>query len=110
MSDTRADGGSWSPVVETTSSAYRGVRDHWIHVCKGVWYAAPAVGENRWRRSRSATPHAGVADADRVGAECAQARHPAIGLGGDPIMDEDYRFLNVWAPVAGAESPRPVIV
>ncbi len=63
MSDTQSGGGSSSPVVETTSGAYRGVRDHWIHVWKGIRYAAPPVGENRWRRARPAIPHAGVVDA-----------------------------------------------
>lgn len=110
MSDTQSGGGCSSPVVETTSGAYRGVRDHWIHVWKGIRYAAPPVGENRWCRARPAIPHAGVVDADRFGAVCPQARNPAIGLGSNPVMDEDCLFLNVWAPVAGADSPRPVIV
>ncbi|MGC5247850.1 carboxylesterase/lipase family protein [Gordonia sp. DT219] len=99
-----------SPVVETTSGPYRGVHDGSLGVWKGMRYAAPPIGENRWRRARPVTAHTGIVDADHFGAVCPQARNPAIGLGSQVVMDEDCLFLNVWAPSARTDGPRPVIV
>jgi para-nitrobenzyl esterase len=97
-------------IVETTSGPYRGVRAGAVDVWRGMRYAAPPVGENRWRRARPVDAHTEVLDADRFGAVCPQQRHPVIVFGDDPVMDEDCLFLNVWAPVAPSDSPRPVMV
>lgn len=76
---------------------------------KGLPYAAPPVGERRWRPPAPASDWSGVRDAKDYGAICIQP--PANGDPGvGPLpMSEDCLTLNVWAPVQRAE-PLPVMV
>lgn len=76
---------------------------------KGLPYAAPPVGNQRWRPPHPAQPWTGPRDASRLGAICIQP--PANGDNGvGPLpMSEDCLTVNVWAPVERAE-PVPVMV
>ena len=76
---------------------------------RGVPYAAPPVGDLRWRSTRPAPPWSGVRDATAFGPIPPQAisaeRLAKRGL----TMSEDCLSLNVWTPaVDGAR--RPVVV
>ncbi len=64
---------------------------------KGVPYAAPPVGDLRWRPPAAVVPWEGVRDATAPGAICVQ------GGGGEVTQDEDCLFLNVWAPAQASE-------
>lgn len=68
---------------------------------KGVPFAAPPVGELRWRAPAPVVPWQGVRVADTTGSACPQ-RGPAP-------QNEDCLFLNVWAPRSAAR-PLPVMV
>lgn len=100
------------PVVPTGHGPVRGTAGPAIDVWKGIRYAAPPVGDLRWRRARPPEPHDGVVDADAFGAVCRQERNPAILLRKDVRMDEDCLFLDVWSPSgAAADAARfPVMV
>ncbi len=76
---------------------------------KGLPYAAPPVGDLRWRSPRSPAPWSEPRDASQVGAICIQP--PANGDNGvGPLpMSEDCLTLNVWAP-AEREGSLPVMV
>ena len=76
---------------------------------KGLPYAAPPMGNRRWRPPHPAQPWTGPRDASRLGAICVQP--PANGDNGvGPLpMSEDCLTLNVWTPVA-REAPVPVMV
>src|SRR5688572_20028863 len=63
-------------VAGTMGSTQPGVR-----VFKGIPYAAPPLGENRWRAPKPATAWDGVRKDDAFGAPCA-AGGPAGGRGG----------------------------
>lgn len=75
---------------------------------QGIPYAAPPVGDLRWRPPAPPARWSGVRPADRPGAICIQP--PANGDPGvGPLpMSEDCLTLNVWAP-DGAER-LPVMV
>ena len=63
----------------------------------GIPYAAPPVGDLRWRPPQPAARWEGVRAADQVGAACIQAA--LGGLGGSHLpQSEDCLTLNVWAP------------
>ncbi len=76
---------------------------------KGLPYAAPPVGELRWRAPRPAEPWSTPRDASRLGAICIQP--PANGDNGvGPLpMSEDCLTLNVWTPVERGGEPLPVM-
>jgi len=76
---------------------------------KGLPYAAPPIGERRWRPPGPVQDWEGVRDATTYGALCIQP--PANGDPGvGPLpMSEDCLTLNVWAPVERS-GPLPVMV
>ena len=84
-------------LVQGTGTAVAGVV-----AFKGIPFAAPPVGDLRWRPPAAVVPWEGVRDAGEAGAICVQ------GGGQGVEQSEDCLFLNVWAPVETAE-PRPVL-
>lgn len=79
----------------------------------GIPFAAPPVGELRFRRPRPPAPWEGELDCTdaREGrrASPVQAVYPGQDLGPGGHVDEDCLVANVWAPPAGAP-PAPVMV
>lgn len=86
-----------------------------VAVFKGVPFAAPPIGELRWRAPQPPAPWPGVRKADAFGANCMQtivdARKPwtyeFMAHGG---TSEDCLYLNVWTPAKSAGERRPVLV
>jgi para-nitrobenzyl esterase len=66
---------------------------------KGIPFAAPPVGPNRWRPPQPVTPWKDVRAASAFGADCMQNPFPgdAAPLGVPPA--EDCLYINVWSPV-----------
>jgi len=74
---------------------------------KGIPYAAPPVGDLRWREPQPAAKWDGVRKADNFGATCTQ---PPSFSGKQPAtMSEDCLFLNVWAPAKITDDKRAVL-
>jgi len=88
-----------------------GVVEDGVRVFKGLPFAAPPVGELRWRPPQPVVPWAGVRRADTFGPQCPQLPYPA----GSPYTfdraptSEDCLYLNVWT-TAGAHERQPVMV
>ena len=93
--------------VRTESGLVRGVpgRDPSVTVYKGVPYAAPPVGDLRWRAPQPPLAWEGVRKADTFGSSCPQTR-PRPG----EAISEDCLFLNIWTGAASASERRPVMV
>ena len=81
--------------IKIDSGTLLGVMQDDARAFLGVPYAAPPIGENRFRPPQPAIPWSDVRDAAGVGSQCPQTFSLA-GAGGD----EDCLFLNVWAPKA----------
>ncbi len=82
-----------------------------VQVYKGIPYAAPPVGNLRWREPRPAAHWDGVRSADQFGAMCMQpAFRGASPAAKPPNMSEDCLFLNVWTAAKSAGDRRPVMV
>lgn len=58
-----------------------GAPDKGVAVFKGVPFAAPPVGDLRWRAPRAPTDWTGVRKADRFGANCMQTGGAGKGFG-----------------------------
>ena len=97
--------------VKTTGGVVRGITAPGVHSWRGIPYAAPPVGELRLRAPRPVVGWEGVRDASEFGPVPIQERiGEFIGAGKDTPMSEDCLTLNVSAPTAPADEPRPVMV
>jgi len=108
---------------ETLEGAFTGETTSEI-VFKGVPYAAPPVGDNRWRPPATHRPRSGVQSAVDFSPACIQppwnvafARNIAGKFGSDPNLvpalgetSEDCLYLNVWSSNFGGDEPLPVMV
>lgn len=84
--------------------------DAGVRAFKGLPYAAPPVGDLRWRAPAPVVPWDGVRPTDRFGPNCPQ---PRIAASIDPTiegMSEDCLTLNVWTAAASPDERRPVLV
>ena len=98
-------------LVETVAGPIRGTDDGRVMAWKGVRYAAPPVGELRWRAPKPIEPWTGVADASRYGFVCPQPVDPRIPIDLGARQDEDCLTLNIWASSdTAAGDRRPVMV
>lgn len=86
-----------------------------VTVFKGIPYAAPPVGELRWKAPQPVKPWSGLKVCDSWGHPAWQMSHtpggytPEFFFDGDPEFNEDCLYLNVWTPAAGkAEAKLPV--
>jgi para-nitrobenzyl esterase len=77
---------------------------------KGIPYAAPPVGNLRWRAPQPAASWTGVRDASAFGADCIQPRPGWDDTQSKQPTSEDCLTLNVWTPEARTTEPLPVIV
>lgn len=91
--------------IESGWIAGMAARDPTITVYKGVPFAAPPVGNLRWREPESPIAWTGVRKADHFGPVCPQPQPPA-----GATMDEDCLSLNIWTGATSATDKRPVLV
>ena len=93
----------------TESGAISGVREGGLSVYKGVPFAAPPVGELRWRPPVRVPPWTGTRKAEVFAPACMQT---GVSMPGEtpPTVSEDCLYLNIWTPAKTAQEHLPVIV
>ncbi|MFJ6528636.1 carboxylesterase/lipase family protein [Streptomyces longwoodensis] len=100
-----------APVVRTAAGAVRGRREGGLSVFRGIPYAAPPVGEARFREPRPPRPWDGVREAYAFGPPPPQEPgFQGSAAGADPPAGDDWLTVNVWTPETGPRAPRPVMV
>ena len=95
-------------VFETRYGSLKG-HDGDIRIFKGIPYAAPPVGDLRWRPPRALTPWAGTRDAFDFGFDCPQNPLPEEPSAA-PGKSEDCLTINVWTPARSDNERMPVMV
>ena len=96
--------------VQTVSGAVQGVTVEGVESFKGIPFAAPPLGDLRWRAPQPAAKWTGVKVADTFGHDCMQTPFggDAAPLGATP--GEDCLVLNVWRPAGVPKDAKlPVI-
>lgn len=115
------------PVVRIDSGQLQGVVNNGVVSYKGIPFAAPPLGELRWRPPQPAASWTGIRQASEFGADCMQGRFgpppPATGAprsgstapaappapaSAMSAPSENCLFVNVWTPVTakpGAKLP-----
>jgi para-nitrobenzyl esterase len=90
-------------VITLDGGKLRGSESAGISSWKGIPFAAPPVGANRWRAPQPVPAWHGVRDATEYGHDCMQVPFPsdAAPLGTTPA--EDCLFANIWRPSASAK-------
>ena len=81
-----------------------------IRVFRGIPFAAPPVGELRWKAPQPVKNWEGVRQAVEFGPSCMQ--RPVFGdmEFRNKGMSEDCLYLNVWTPAKSASEKLPVLV
>jgi len=98
-------------VITVDGGQISGTSADGVRAYKGIPFAAPPVGELRWKAPQPVVAWSGVKQADAFGPQCMQQPYPAnspYATAPSPTS-EDCLYLNVWT-AAGAGDKRPVMV
>ncbi len=72
--------------------------DGTMRIYRGIPYAAPPVGDLRWREPQPTANWTGVRDGSQFAARCMQTQVYADIVFRDKGISEDCLYLNVWTP------------
>jgi para-nitrobenzyl esterase len=93
----------------TETGKISGIRANGLSIYKGIPFAAPPVGDYRWRPPQHAAPWTGTRKADAFAPACMQV---GVSMPGEtpPRVDEDCLYRNIWTPAKSTHQHLPVIV
>ncbi len=92
-----------TPTAKVGQGLVQGTVENGLTVYRGIPFAAPPVGDLRWRAPQPAAPWQGVRQADKFAPQCVQSIKPET-------TSEDCLYLNVWSPAKSAHAKVPVLV
>jgi len=97
--------------VRIESGLISGVTADGVRSYKGIPFAAPPVGDLRWKPPQPVAAWTGTRKCDDFGPDCPQAPYPAASIyaSAPRKQSEDCLYLNVWT-AAKANEKRPVMV
>lgn len=98
-----------APTAKLDTGIVQGTSTGDTSVFLGIPYAAPPVGDHRWRAPQPAAKWDGVRQATAIGAACPQATVSTEPWARVGTQSEDCLFLNVWAPSNAASQKLPVL-
>ncbi|WP_040761579.1 carboxylesterase/lipase family protein [Spirosoma panaciterrae] len=91
-------------------------KDGDVHIFRGIPFAAPPVGDLRWKAPQPVKPWSGVRQCNAFGASPMQGTPNPFGpwsaeflIPKEPIS-EDCLYLNVWSGANSSSEKRPVLV
>lgn len=99
-----------APRAKTRDGMLQGKTDGKVNTFLGIPYAAPPVGNLRWKPPRPPAKWSGVRMTTEFGYHCMQGTVYGPPDFPDPGPSEDCLFLNVWVPLAHESAKLPVMV
>lgn len=91
-------------IVQTASGPIRGTIEEGVRVFQGIPYAAPPVGDLRWKPPHEAAAWKQVKDVTAFSPACPQPRQDKGSF------SEDCLYLNVWTAAKKHDARLPVMV
>ncbi len=99
-------GAACAEPVKVEGGLVQGTVEDGLKVYRGIPYAAPPLGDLRWRAPQPASKWDGIKAANEFGRACIQSNPAIANL---PAPSEDCLYLNIWAPINRAEQRLPVM-
>jgi para-nitrobenzyl esterase len=96
------------PIVQTTQGRVQGFTKDGLAEFFGIPYAAPPIGNLRWRPPVAHAHWTGVLKATAFGPTCAQIENSPFS--GPTSTSEDCLYINVFAPAIADHKKLPVIL
>jgi para-nitrobenzyl esterase len=93
--------------VKVEGGLLQGTVEDGLRIYRGIPYAAPPVGDLRWKAPQPAPKWEGIKAADQFGRACIQTNKAISNL---PEPNEDCLYLNVWTPAKSANEKLAVMV
>ena len=99
------------PVVNTNAGKVAGFKEGNINVFKGIPFAAPPVGDLRWKAPHKVQAWTGIKDCVQFGASPVQAEPIPFMCWSEEFLipkkpiEEDCLYLNVWAKSSPIKKP-----
>jgi para-nitrobenzyl esterase len=96
--------------VTTENGIVQGTEQSGLRSFKGIPYAAPPVGDLRWKEPQPATSWTGVRPATQFASRCMQGNIYSDMVFRASGTGENCLYLNVWTPATSADAHLPVLV
>ena len=97
--------------AKVTGGVVEGVVNDGIASFKGIPFAAPPVGDQRWRPPAPVVSWQGVRRTDKFAPGCVQEASWASVVGKPEVpFSEDCLYLNIWSPAKSSDERLPVMV
>ncbi|MCE1247549.1 MAG: carboxylesterase family protein [Firmicutes bacterium] len=94
-----------SETVKIKNGLIKGKTEEKIRIFQGIPYAAPPVGNYRWKAPQPPADWDGIRECTAFGPACPQPRQKPDGK-----YSEDCLYLNVWTPAKKSGEKLPVMV
>ena len=91
-------------LVKVDGGLIQGVVNEEMAIYKGIPFAAPPVGDLRWKAPQPVIPWDGVRDASEF------SKGPIQGARNMDAFSEDCLYLNIWSPAKSPKDKMPVMV
>ncbi len=95
--------------ISIDTGLVQGMNENGLTIYRGIPFAAPPIGELRWRAPEPPAPWTNVLKATAFKPACMQSGPTVPGVDVEKVS-EDCLYLNVWTSAKSAEEKRAVMV